>query len=348
MPTYKNDKGWYASFYYTDWMGQRKKKKKEGFKTQREAKEYERNFLSKEQGSPDMLFSDLYGLFMEDCKARLKFTTLIRRKSLCESQILPYFEKMQVNKITPAAVRKWQNELLGKGLKQTYLRAANTMLNIIFGYGVKYCKLPSNPASVCRGIGKTKKDKVAFWTLDEFRKFMEYPHKLTYKVIFELLYWTGMRIGELLALTKADFDFDAKIVSVSKSYFRHGKNDYLTSPKTEKSIRTIAISDFLIELVKEYMDKLYEYEDTDRLIQTDSQAVRRHMIKAADDAGIKQIRIHDLRHSHASLLIELGFSPLLISERLGHESIQTTLNTYSHLYPNKQSELADKLQDLHD
>ena len=110
--------------------------------------------------------------------------------------------------------------------------------------------------------------------------------------------------------------------------------------------RTITLPAEIMEMVKEYSSMLYDYKPTDRLFLTSKQSLTREMIRGCTASGVKRIRIHDLRHSHASLLIELGFAPLLISERLGHENIETTLNTYSHLYPNKHGEVAEILSKL--
>ena len=155
-----------------------------------------------------------------------------------------------------------------------------------------------------------------------------------------------MREGELLALTLNDFDFDNNTVSITKNYARLGYEEIIQVPKTPKSKRTITLPAEIMEMVKEYSSMLYDYKPTDRLFLTSKQSLTREMIRGCTASGVKRIRIHDLRHSHASLLIELGFAPLLISERLGHENIETTLNTYSHLYPNKHGEVAEILSKL--
>lgn len=151
-------------------------------------------------------------------------------------------------------------------------------------------------------------------------------------------------MGELLALTPADFDFEAKTVTISKSYSRLNGQDLIQSPKTAKSKRTVSIPDFLIDIVQAHIKALYKPKKNDRLFPVTKYYLNHEMNRGCKLSGVKKIRVHDLRHSHASLLIELGFSPLMIKERLGHEKIETTLQTYSHLYPNKQNELADKLQ----
>lgn len=149
-----------------------------------------------------------------------------------------------------------------------------------------------------------------------------------------------------MALTLNDFDFDAKTLSITKNYARHEGEDLIMEPKTPKSRRLIAVSSFLCVLVQKYSEQLYDYEPNERLFPVTKSYLHCEMTRGTKKSGIKRIRVHDLRHSHASMLIEEGFSALLISERLGHESIETTLQTYSHLYPNKHGEVATRLQNL--
>lgn len=350
MPTYKDEKRgtWYCSFYYTDWMGKKKKKKKEGFKTQRESKAFERDFLEKSQASPDMTFGNLVELYMEDCKSRLKPTTYMNKDYLIKLKVLPYFKNMVINLIEPATIRKWQNELLSheKNYSQTYLKTVNNQLSAIFNFAMRYYKLPSNPARICGSMGKKNADSMLFWTVGEFKQFIQHSDNEMHTVIFQLLFCTGMRIGECLALTLNDFDFESQTVSISKSYARYKKQDLILDPKTPKSKRIITIPKYLCDIVSNYASKLYDYELSERLFPAAPSNMNGQLTRIAKKAKVKRIRVHDLRHSHASLLIEMGFSPLLISERLGHENIQTTLQTYSHLYPNKHGEVADRLQKL--
>lgn len=159
---------------------------------------------------------------------------------------------------------------------------------------------------------------------------------------FEVLYWCGIREGELLALTPADFDFKRSTLTINKSYQRLKGRDVVTAPKTPKSNRTIKIPQFLADEIQDYLKSLYGVEMTDRLFPITKNYLHREMDRGAADAGVKRIRIHDLRHSHVSLLIEMGFSAVAIAERVGHESIDITYR-YAHLFPTKQAEMADKL-----
>lgn len=162
---------------------------------------------------------------------------------------------------------------------------------------------------------------------------------------FEMLYWCGIREGELLALTPADFNFDKETVTINKSYQRLKGQDVITSPKTKKSNRTIKMPKFLCEEMKEYLGMLYGLKKKDRIFTVTKSYLHHEMDRGAKAAGVKRIRIHDLRHSHISLLIDMGFSAVAIADRVGHESIDITYQ-YAHLFPSKQIEMAEKLDDL--
>ena len=159
---------------------------------------------------------------------------------------------------------------------------------------------------------------------------------------FEVLYWCGSREGELLALTPADFDFTKGTVSITKSYQRINGRDIITPPKTEKSNRIIKMPKFLCEEMQDYLKSLYGIEPDERIFPITKNHLHREMDRGSAQAGVKRIRIHDLRHSHVSLLIEMGFSAVAIADRVGHESIDITFN-YAHLFPSRQTEMADKL-----
>ena len=351
----KDGKRWYVFVRYKDWTGQTRQHKKEGFDTRAAAKEYEAEFLAKKNGSPDMTVNALYSLYIEDCKSRLKPTTYAQKVFLFERHVLPHLGSLPADQVGPAQIRKWQNTLLsattgenGKPYSQTYLKTVNNQASALFNFGVRYYGLKSNPCRLAGSMGKSRADAMQFWTVGEFNRFLAaISNKPNVVVAFSLLFWTGMRSGEMMALTPADFDFDAGTVSITKNLARLHGETIIMEPKTPKSRRVITMSPALAGMVKEYLNTLYGISADTRIFHwLDVQVIRLEMERGCKLSGVKRIRIHDLRHSHASLLIELGYSPLLIAERLGHENIETTLRTYSHLYPNKQSELAKKLGEL--
>lgn len=182
-----------------------------------------------------------------------------------------------------------------------------------------------------------------FWTTEEYKKFSETViDKPVSFYAFEMLYWTGMRLGELLALTMEDFDFEKNTVRINKSYQRLQGQDVITTPKTPKSNRTIKLPKFLAEEMQEYFAMLYDQTPTDRIFLVTKSFLHHEMERGCKLSGVKKIRIHDLRHSHISHLIDLGFSAVAIADRVGHESIDITYR-YSHLFPSKQVAMADRL-----
>ena len=339
---------WLIQYRYTDWQGNRKKSTKRGFNTKREAEEWVRNFLMSQQADFNMYFEDFLKLYYEDMAARIRENTMNTKKYIIDLKILPYFGKKSINSITPADIRKWQNELMSQGYSQTYLRTINNQLTAIFNYAVKYYDLKSNPCRKACSMGKNQADEMNFWTKEEFSDFADaIMDKQDSYTAFTTLFWTGMRIGELLALTPADINFEEKTISISKSYQRIKRKDVITPPKTPKSNRIITVPDFLLADIKDYMNSIYGLKDTDRLFPLTKSFMEHEMQRGIKNSGVKRIRIHDIRHSHCALLFEMGIAPLEVADRLGHERVETTLNIYAHIYPNKQKHLSDKLEQVY-
>ena len=332
---------WLIQYRYTDWQGKRRTSTKRGFATKREAEEWLRNFLITQKADFDMKFEDFWKMYCADMETRLREHTMRTKKYIVELKILPYFGDKRVNDITAADIRQWQNELIKMGYSPTYLKTINNQLSAIFNYAVRYYDLKSNPCVKAGSMGKSKAEEMDFWTGEEFRKFID--SVMNKRLSYMTFYWTGMRMGELLALNSKDIDLEKRTISITKSYQRLGKKDVITPPKTPKSKRVITIPEFLAADIKDYMDSLYDLQENDRLVPITKYYLEHEMQRGIKESGVKRIRVHDLRHSHASMLIELGFSPLEIANRLGHEKVETTLNTYAHLYPNKQTKLAERL-----
>ena len=148
------------------------------------------------------------------------------------------------------------------GYSPTYLKTINNQLSAIFNYAVRYYDLKSNPCAKAGSMGKSKAEEMDFWTGEEFRRFIDsvMNKRLSY-MAFMTLYWTGMRLGELLALNPKDVDLEKRTIAITKSYQRLGKKDVITPPKTSKSKRVITILEFLAADIKDYMDSLPMYEE---------------------------------------------------------------------------------------
>ena len=192
-------------------------------------------------------------------------------------------------------------------------------------------------------MGIEERKEMLFWTKAEYQKFsdamMDKP--MSYYA-FQVLYWCGIRVGELLALTPADFDFERGILSISKSYQRLKGKDVITTPKTKKSNRKILMPEFLTQEMQDYIKMFYGAKSNDRIFPISKHYLHHEMDRGSKTTGVKRIRIHDIRHSHVSLLIDMGFSALAIADRVGHESIDITYR-YAHLFPSKQKEMATQL-----
>lgn len=355
MGVYKDEKTgtWFVKCYYTDYTGTKKQKMKRGFALQREAKDWERDFLLKQAAQPSMPFRTLAELYLEDKKAHTKLITYETKKNRIDKWILPFFSDKPVDAITAADIRKWQADLKearnanDKPLSPGYMQNLVTELSSIFNFAVRIYGLTVNPCQIAGNAVGKKQKSLTFWTKEEFDRFINtFDKQDPYYVAFLVLYYCGLRIGEFEALSPGDFNFDAGTLTVSKTYHLINGKGVITSPKTEKANRTITLPPFLMECIKRHIARLYAADNSTRLFTSSHSSYARQLEIHTKMAGVRRIRLHDLRHSHASLLIELGFSALLVSERLGHENVSTTLNIYSHLFPSKQSEVAERLEKL--
>lgn len=351
MPIYKEESTntWRCIYRYTDWTGERKQTQKRGFKTRREAQAWEHEQSRKMKSGLDMTFASFVERYREDKEQHIRRSTFETKDSIIDSKLLPYFGKLKMCNITAQQIITWQNELLrykdenGNPYSPTYLRSVNSQLNAIFNHAVRYYNLQDNPCKKVDIMGKKKNGEMLFWTKDEYLRFADavMDRPMSYYA-FEMLYWCGIREGELLALTPGDFDFTKGTVSISKTYQRINREDVINPPKTDKGNRTIKMPQFLQEEMQDYLNQLYGISETDRMFPVTKSYLCREMERGAKEAGVKRIRIHDLRHSHISLLIDMGFTPTAIADRVGHESIEITLH-YAHLFPSKQIEMAEKL-----
>ena len=346
MPAYKEEKNntWYCQFYYADWQGNKRKKKKRGFRTKKEALEWENQFKIFVAADMDMLLSDFVSVYFTDKKGDLKERTIKNKRYMIDKYIVPFFGKKAMNAITPADIIQWQNTIRAMNYKPTYLRMIQNQMTALFTHACSVYRLSDNPCKKVKKMGKADADKVSFWTKREYDTFISTIEEGSrYYVLFEILFWTGCREGELLALTKSDIDFSANKIDITKTYYRTEGRDIIAPPKTEQSVRTIDIPLFLTNEIREYTDRLYGLPDDARIFPIVAEAVQHKMKRQIEKAGIKKIRVHDLRHSHVAYLIHQGVQPLIIKERLGHRDIKVTLNTYGHLYPSQQRAVADML-----
>ena len=246
---------------------------------------------------------------------------------------------------TAPMIRKWQGEMIDKGFKPTYLKTINNQLSSILNYAVRFYELRSNPCHKAGSMGKSKADERPYWTLEEFQKFSDaIMDKRDSWMAFQILFWTGMRIGELLALQVKDVNFEDGTIRVDESLTRLDGEDLITAPKTESSVRVITIHKELKDEIREYISTLYRPKPGTRLFAGRTKSFFEHeMERGIKLSGVKKITVHCTRHSHASMLVQMGFSPIEIAKRLGHGKVTTTIETYCHQSRDAQEKIADRL-----
>lgn len=354
MSVYKDTQRgtWYSKLRYRDWKGEVHWATKRGFSTKREATQWERDFHQRRSKDLSMSFRAFVDVYLEDRTPRLKESTCSTKENIIKNKILPYFGNMAVCDISSTDVVQWQNELLryrdpvtGKPYSHVYLKTVHNQLSAIFNHAVRFYELQSNPAQKAGNMGKEKPaEPMRFWTQEMYQKFsqvaMEVP--LAY-YCFQVLYWCGIREGELLALTPEDVDLEKRKLSISKTLQHIHGRDIVTSPKTPKSTRVITMPKFLCDELRDYQKMCYDLHRADRLFPVTKHFLANHLHRFGDRQSLPRIRVHDLRHSHVSLLIHLGFSAAAIAERMGHESIDITYR-YAHLFPTVQQEMARQLE----
>ena len=337
--------------------GKRIQKFKNGFKTQKEAQEWRLCMLADfGKGSitvnSTMTFKKfLDDYFIPDYKSQVRKRTFDMTQS--KFKRLSYFENMKLSDIQAPHVKQWQNSMFIEGLSNNYIRSVHQILQQVFDLAVKLGMLSSN---VAKTVGNVKKDrpKVDFWTVEEFQLFIStFDKSNIYELLYFTTFWfffmTGVRTSELQAIewSKIDFEKGTALINCSM-YYKSQKEWYLTDTKSISGVRLLYLDDDTLEHLK-YWKKaqsqiveckfVFSIADSPLVKSTLKRVLKSH----SDYAKIKSIRIHDLRHSHASFMLSLGMNDLEMQNRLGHADIKTTLGTYSHLRPTAMKEVATRM-----
>lgn len=291
-----------------------------------------------------ILFKNFVEIYLESMEHRIKENTLMTKQNIFYHHIVPYLGEMKLDEITPKDIIHWQNQVMkDNNYKQTYLKAIHNQLSALFNYAVRFYGLKSNPARLAGNMGIEEVDETKFWTKEEYLTFSRaMMNKEESYHAFEILYWCGIRLGELLALTAENFDFEKKTLRINKSYQHIKGKDVITTPKTRKSNRVLTLPDFLAEEMQDYISRLPYLKVDDRIFTITKSGLHHEIDRGCRETGVKRIRVHDLRHSHVSMLIEMGFSAVNIANRVGHESVKV-IYRYAHMFPNKDLMIAKKL-----
>ena len=188
---------WYVSFRYIDWTGKKTQKLKRGFKTKKEALNYEKEFMRKTAADMKMEMGSFIEVYFEDKRKELKENSIRNKQHMMNKHIVPYFGTRKMNEITPAEIIQWQNTIQEKGYSKTYERMIQNQLNALFNHAQKIYNLKENPCKKVKKMGKSDANKLEFWTKAEYDRFIAgiEPGSEDY-LIFEILFWTGIREGD--------------------------------------------------------------------------------------------------------------------------------------------------------
>lgn len=351
MPSYKDEKTglWFCKFNYKTYTGDTKQKKKMGFTRKKDADSWERDFLIASQGQPNMPFKDFLEIYKKDNYPQLRLKTQITKDGRYK-RVLPTFGDLPLDEIDPLDIRKWQNSMIEEGLSSKYIESIQNEFSTVLNHAVRYYGLKENPI---HKVGKAKvpneiKEPMRFRTLEEFKEVYKHIGDIKAKTAINILYWTGIRKGELLALKWSCIDLDNKKLRIESSLQRIKGKDIITPTKTYET-RVLSLGDSTVEILKEYKSKVYNPQPNNIVFDWEKRFIEngiRYGVKGANDEIkaynythevkrplIKRIHVHGLRHSHASYLINNGINIVLISKRLGHKNTSITLDTYSHFFP---------------
>lgn len=347
MAIYKDKKRntWFFRVY-ANINGTRKQVNKYGFKTKQKAKLAEDEFLLslETDNTKNITFKELYDIFLRNKKMKLKPQSIRSLTSRFNNHILPFFKDYHIYNITNVDYIKWQEYILSNNFSYKYNANLHGCMVSILNYAMDNYDLPKNIAIKCGNFSKCNYlPNVDFWTIEEFKQFISFVDDNVYYCLYNVLFYTGMRLGECLALTWADFKDG--LISIKKTLAK-GKNNnqyIITTPKTKSSIRLIKLDNNTINLLnnlKNYYKTFINFSDNwfifggaFALSQT---TIGRRKNEYCNMAHVKQIRIHDFRHSHATFLLSNGVPITVISKRLGHTDIATTMSIYSHFIPSDE------------
>lgn len=359
MPVYKtktektkDNKIWYFKCNYRDIYGNIKQKKSKKFSTKEEATKEEAKFLlsiGEEDKSNKITFNNVYEEYMLKLSSEVRPQTL-KKNGNYYKHIKPYLGNVIIDKLTLEQAKKWQYEMNKKELKCSYKNKIFDFLKTLIKYANIYYNVNSNVLNL---LGKfkdvnEKKEEMQFFTEEEYKKFSSTIDELLWLTVFNTLFYCGIRQGELQALTWNDIDFKKNTININKTLTTKLKGEKYTifPPKTKSSYRIIPIvkelRQNLIELYNIYSTldgfnkKWFVFGGIKPLSET---TIQNRKNKYCNLAEVKQIRIHDFRHSCASLLISKNADPVLVAKYLGHSDVSMTLNRYSHMYKSKLDEI---------
>lgn len=366
MPIYEYEKNGKAAYYYAfevkDDKGKRKTIKKRGFKGKKEARDAEAlartEWLKGSYVDPTrIIYEDYIKEWLENKQDINKKTRYVNEGHL-RNHIIPELGHLPLQKINVVHIEKFIKTLQDKKLADGTIKKIYNIVQTSFNSAIKKELLIKNPFSLLDKSSKPRSGtpKVDYWTKDEVKAFLSgFEHRN--KIIFILAIYTGMRQGEIMALRWRDVDFENKMLRIRQILDFDGKIEERV--KTDAGYRSVTVSEKVLSELKKHrsmiiQEKLIaeEYVDHDLVVcQTNGKPssktnFHKFWMRQLNKTGVRKIRFHDLRHTCASLLFSANVHPKVVQELLGHKSIKVTLDTYSHMMPNMQSDALKALDEM--
>lgn len=336
-----DNNNWEVRFYISDYKGAKKQIKKRGFKTKSEANQFSIDYINLYEGKDNIYFTTLVDEFYKFKKDTLKYNTL-KNFTYRIDRIKIYFEKLKINDITPLIIYDFLDTF--KNTPTIYKLILNDIKGV-YKFGNQYYNVNDISKNIIMNIKKREKKDINIITIEDYHYINNLIKNDDYNfyILFNLLYFSGLRIGEATALTIKDIDFNKNTITVNRTKLNKNKTN---SPKTRSSYRTISMPKSYIIILKEYIELfMYGIEDNDFIFFNTQQYYRRKLAFLIKKYNLKSFKLHDLRHSHVSMLIFKGYDIVSISKRLGHSNPTITLGVYSHLY-NKIDTIGQELEEF--
>lgn len=360
-----------STWYYQVELGRdpetnkRNQVSKGGFKTKKAAEaacaEIIAQYEKGEYNVPKRMTVEQYlKIWLQDyAKRKMRPSTYSIREIIVDRRIIPELGQIELEKLTPMDINKFYRQLEDEGLTPNYISSIHSILRSALKRAIVWQITNKN---IMAGVEapRVEKTKIKTWSLEEIRTFLDASKDNVCYIAFVLAIFTGMRRGEVLGLRWQDIDLDNKKLTVQQSLYWIPKEGVIfQEPKTDKSVRTIALSDIVIKELKKQKAKqaqhkliakgVYKEEFDLVCCWPDGSPVKprnflehfERMIKVAD---VQRIRFHELRHTHATLLLKMGENIKVVSERLGHSRTSTTSDTYMHVLPDMQQGAADRFE----
>lgn len=331
------------------------------YKTKKDAEQGMMLFLeqqklrnSQSQECNHLSFESAYEQFIHTKQNDIKESSVYTLDSMFRNYITPYFKQKNIDQLTKLDYLNWLNALQQRRLSSKYFNEIRCSLQNLLNWVELIYDIPNLLNKLPKAKNNVKVKEMQFYDLEQWKKFQNtIKDDILYDTLFNFQYFMGTRIGETVALSDSDIDFKQNVVHITKSLTRKTKESIykITTPKNSTSIRDVSMPDIIVKKVKKYLDwkrqngiaSEFLFGGTKPL--SDNTYTRRFRYYSSK-ANLPIIRIHDLRHSHASLLINNGANVMLVSKRLGHSTPTETLNRYAKLFRSAEDEIIKKLNNL--